>query len=626
MNEWLIATGGGRIAAILAVAVIILNARLLGAVFGKITGLRIRHPVLSSVVSFMIGVDILLGLTRLAGPCGLFSSPLIKYAMFALAAISLFQFFRSSGFKSPALTRYARRNLVFLIFFAIVGVLTFGNALCLPICWDELCYQLAVPFRWVKDGAICFYPDNPYSVFPGGGTFTFFLNMYLGGFAAPRLFIWVLWMVSLITMYHVLRPGISVFYSTVMTFSFGLSFVMIMCGSAAYGDIIILMHFLCAFAILIDSNYAPSEKGSIALGVICGTASAVKLTGLMVGFSFFIYLAGMALMTKRIKLKSIAIYSGVVFSVVVLFYSRPWVETGNPFYPYCAKYFASSPAAIATSVYHHLEGSEKYAISGISGYFTAPIIASLPENSYDGSLGLQFLPAIILSAISFIYLFKKRKWRSFSTTLFFLLIFYTFWFFSAQLARYMLVVALMTYISAKPCLATRNTLVRALVLLSIVLTLWSIPKILVDYFASSWKCLAGQEKPVDFVYSRTGEGFLQAMDIARMKTPQDAKFLLLFENRGLYMPRRYEIGTPFFQEKYFTPSEDFEDEDKILEVLRKNEITHILVGLSLRDPDRMKGYLDRSVGFSAALGRLKDNGKLKLLWEDSDYIIFECKY
>ena len=92
------------------------------------------------------------------------------------------------------------------------------------------------------------------------------------------------------------------------------------------------------------------------------------------------------------------------------------------------------------------------------------------------------------------------------------------------------------------------------------------------------------------------------------------------------MPRKYEIGTPFFQGKYFTPPEKFENEDTILKVLERNNITHVLVGLSPKDPDRMKEYLERSVGFSAALGRLKDNGKLKLLWEDFGYAIFECKY
>ena len=626
MNEWLIATGGGHIAAIIAVAAVFLDARLLGAIFVKATGLKIRHPVLFPVVSLIIGMDILIGLAFFAGLFGLFSSPLVKYAMFAISAISLADIARSLGATRSSVGKHMRRNYIFLLLFLATAIFTFGNSLCLPICWDELCYQLAVPLRWLNDGAIQFYPDNPYSAFPGTGNFLFMLNIYLGGILAARLFLWALWMLSLISLYHILKQGNSAFNASAMTFSFGLSCIMLMCGSSAYVEIIILIHFICAFAILKNSNNAPSGKDAYALGIICGIASSVKLTGLIVGLSFSIYFIGMALMTRRITFKPLAAYYAIFVLVLVMFYSRPWLETGNPFYPYCARYFTSSPAAIETSVYHHLAGSVKYGIQGISGFFAAPILISLPINTYDGNMGLQFIVAILLAAFSLLHALRKRDWKKFLPVFFFLAIFYVFWFFTAQQARFFVLAGLMFYIAIKTSLTGRKTYLKIIVCASFILMLWSFPSILVEYFASSWKCLSGQMRPADFVYSGTGEGFLQAMDMIRMKTPQNAKFLLLFENRGLYMPRKYEIGTPFLQEKYFTPPEKFENEDKILEILGNNNITHILVGLSLRDPDRMKEYLKRSVGFSAAIGRLAEQGKIKPIWDDSGYAIFECEY
>ena len=117
MNEWLIATGGGHIAAIIAVAAVFLDARLLGAIFVKATGLKIRHPVLFPVVSLIIGMDILIGLAFFAGLFGLFSSPLVKYAMFAISAISLADIARSLGATRSSVGKHMRRNYIFLLLF-----------------------------------------------------------------------------------------------------------------------------------------------------------------------------------------------------------------------------------------------------------------------------------------------------------------------------------------------------------------------------------------------------------------------------------------------------------------------------------------------------------------------------
>ena len=48
-------------------------------------------------------------------------------------------------------------------------------------------------------------------------------------------------------------------------------------------------------------------------------------------------------------------------------------------------------------------------------------------------------------------------------------------------------------------------------------------------------------------------------------TKEDARLLLLFEHRSLYIPRQCLIGTPFFQAQGLPPPEQFSDADCVLQ-------------------------------------------------------------
>ena len=47
--------------------------------------------------------------------------------------------------------------------------------------------------------------------------------------------------------------------------------------------------------------------------------------------------------------------------------------------------------------------------------------------------------------------------------------------------------------------------------------------------------------------------YFEAMKALAAKTPADSKVMLIYERRGLYCPRRFVIGTPYFQPEYNTP-------------------------------------------------------------------------
>ncbi|MCX6983705.1 MAG: hypothetical protein NT118_02990, partial [Lentisphaerae bacterium] len=61
---------------------------------------------------------------------------------------------------------------------------------------------------------------------------------------------------------------------------------------------------------------------------------------------------------------------------------------------------------------------------------------------------------------------------------------------------------------------------------------------------------------------------------------------------------------------------------QIMDVLRKNNITHVLIGLSENDPDRLPDYLDRTANFAKLLGSLVETRHLKKIWEAEGFGLY----
>ena len=117
-------------------------------------------------------------------------------------------------------------------------------------------------------------------------------------------------------------------------------------------------------------------------------------------------------------------------------------------------------------------------------------------------------------------------------------------------------------------------------------------------------------------------GYIESMVAIADKTPQDSKIMLLYERRGLYCPRPYVIGTPYWQAKYNTPlaptSETFYDS------LIKDNIQYILLGGSVRNPDELGGeYLRKKEKLMKQIKYLVRSKKLKIILGCGDY--FLCK-
>ena len=104
---------------------------------------------------------------------------------------------------------------------------------------------------------------------------------------------------------------------------------------------------------------------------------------------------------------------------------------------------------------------------------------------------------------------------------------------------------------------------------------------------------------------------LPAVDILRGRLSDGGKCLLVLEERTLYFPRRCEIGTPFFQDRYF-PGGKIPDADGLLKLLDDGGFTCLYI----RPPDRNPDYLPQAAelwmdDMAASLDDLMKRGSLR---------------
>jgi hypothetical protein len=547
-----------------------------------------------------------------------------------------------------------------------------GRALCLPAGWDELTYQLAVPARWIQTGYFAVFQDIPYSAFPSAASVNFYILMMMGGILTPRLFVLSLWIITLIILYLLIKPGFSKWVSSIIVFSFGSAFAVIMAAVSAYSELFILVQL--AGILLLLRSLSSSKSAFYILGLagfLAGIAASVKLTGLIIGAAFFIYILIIKFKNKEspgihsisitkngilktvrstlsairrffitkstpgsragvyypgeIRISGILLYLLTFASTAIIFYARPYLMTGNPFYPYFSWIFSHDIPSIEMSRYHHLIGSIKYGIHGFSAFFSAPFLLAISPLAFDGGFGWQSFIIFISCIFSAVIAVRSGNIRLLSyISLSF--IFYSFWFFTAQQSRFLLPAVFVLFIVSKYSIQLLSAnFVKLLVLLLLIISPLSIPDNFRKSCFLSWDTVIGRIKPADNLYSSTGPGYLKSVDIVNTRLPKNAKLMLIFENRGLYFNKNYVIGTPFFQAEFFTPPEKTTAPAQILDILKKNKITHVLIGLSQIDPDRLPKYLDRTASFTKMLGVLIEDKHLKKIWEDEGFGIYEVR-
>ena len=507
----------------------------------------------------------------------------------------------------------AKKRMPFALLFVLVPLIALSvAAFQYPASWDECVYQLAVPRRWIADGRVLLYRDLPYSGFPMLPQFLYVPLMKFGGLAAVKILIY---------------SGSTCFFTSLTLLACGgvrrnLTAACVFAGSFLIAPLTVhilisgyaeplIGSLLAAGLLLADAvlkapgNRTDSPGFAVACGILAGAMAAIKLTGVFAGGAFLLYILLKKRRGHNVRLVLLFAAAGALFAA--LFYQRPWLATGNPCYPYLGRLFGVPEAM--TSEFHHQLGQAKF-----SRFSIITLILLLPglafpalSRMFDGVYGLQMLLWSFL-CLAALWCRPKRVSAAFLPLAGLVLA----WLLSSPQARFLIpALAFLAVIVRDAFPLVRGRIGRIVLLAAAAFSLISFPRaVYASYGANVRATCAGSDGRRDVLYGRTGDSMLPAVDILRERLADGKKCLLILEERTLYFPRGCEIGTPFFQDKYF-PDGRIPDADGLLKLLDDGGFTCLYA----RPPERNPDYLPQAASLwgnslQASLDALVKRGSL----------------
>lgn len=510
-----------------------------------------------------------------------------------------------------------RRRKWSVLILAAAGIFTLGSALLLPYAWDELVYQVALPVRYLAEGSTAFRADNSYSGFPSYPHFLMLAGIRMGGICFPRLLVWGSYLLLFGWFYWSVRR-FGRWNAVVVTAVLALSPVMLAMNRETYQEPFIALNLFAGISLMFQLRKR-AIAGGIFGGFCAGMACAVKMTAGGIA-------AGMLILSVWLLKKRAGVWWFIAVAALAAlpFYWRAFVATGNPFYPFGAGWFAPESAAALVETYHTRLGTHLYG-SGMLGVLTGWVTAGFAENLYDGIiLGLQYLTMLGVIIIALV----SRRWKLHWSVAGLVIAAYLFWGLSSQQVRFLMPWYFLIGYLAVSALRSFPLRWRQISWGTLLVTAYFslfVPG-LVHYWRS-WRVVEpSMDKRVEFLkYATQDPEFIEMLDFVGANTPADSRIMLLFERRGLYVPRRYVIGTPVFQERFFTPPPS--NAAELLDELHQADVNYLLVGASSRDPDPMPYYEELNAVFALQLVELLRAGELELqeVPEGGDYTLLKVK-
>ena len=494
-----------------------------------------------------------------------------------------------------------RRKPILLTVGLILLLCFAGSALLLPAAWDEQVYQIELLCRYMSNASAGVLKDNPYSAWPGFLQSFLLPGFYSGGLLFPRLFNSLLTVILVLSLYGEMR-----IYGrkTAWTVSAAvlLSPLVLVLNRSVYAENTVGLFALAGFLVLKHYRKIPGKACFLA-GLFAGALPAVKLTA--AGVALVLFLGGICCTKMR---KSIWLFILGAFLAALPFYLRIWSETGNPVYPFGAALFGTS---VEVEQHHQLLGSFRYGLGPLYGTVFGWIAAAFAGKLYDGIvLGFQQWGLVGVLAAAFYFNRGRKRWNVLKYPLAALLILYVFWSLTAQQTRFLFPSFLLLALSAAFALGTLKGKVRTVFLIILLAGTLCTPQMLphIRHYYVAWRIVGFPwREPLKFLaISQNDPEFIYLLEAAG-KTPRSSRFLLLFEKRGLYLPRKHEIADPGFQEKYFkTLPENVDDFIRALD-----GADYLLLGSGEKDVDLQEKQFhirERLVTLAAAALR---EGKLE---------------
>ncbi len=554
------------------------------------------------VVRQALGMGVWIVIAFVLAASGLVSTGIV----YALAGLLLLVFAAAvvSGAIAPEMTGW--RDVGFVGWGAAIAAIAPGlllSALFLQtlwpaVGWDANVYHLTVPRLWAEHGGFRSIPFNVYSNWPLNTELLFLVAILLRDYLLAKLVHFWFGVLTLTAVFWIVRRYVGPLYGF-------LAAALVLCNQVvlaefriAYVDLAFAFFFFVAFlllqAALEKDRLQPRELA--AAGLVAGLAAGVKLTGVVAVLCLAVLLSlewHRRKPTTGTLLKALTILLLPSLVVLSAWFAKSWIFTGNPVYPFLYGAFGGPSWSLELGEMLR-EWQRGIGMGrGLVDYLLLPFrVILMGGRSYDrfeGQIHPLWLAWIPLS------LWMARRSDLTRRCLWISGLYFAFWSLTSQQMRFL--IAILPFLATAAALSVAELLSRLERKASRVLgeSLVAIAVVLIvaqsggRFMLGGWK-LAGEyleegrtvlEAAVHPVYRFIDEGL-----------PAEARLLMVNTNHGFFCHREYLADSFFEASQTRELVKDCKTKPEVVELLRSQGLTHVLIDARNRGIPYSKVFLD----------------------------------
>ena len=524
------------------------------------------------VFSFALGIGFISFLVFFLGLCHILFLKWVLLILILAALISsksVYLFIKTNQFSSYDFKyMYSSKLRMFLVVLVSLSLLMTLIGTVAPAKGnDALVYHLSDAKYFAQHHLVTFIPYTSSSVYPYFMEMLFTLAMLFDNPLLAKLFHFSMAFFGGLAVYSLGWRYINKEVAIIATAIFYLTPGVFTQATYAYIDIGWAFYTFMGFYAIMLWDFSSERRWLVLAGVMCGIAADTKYIGLITPVTVGLVLVIKGFLQKE-KYKDLArnfaLFSIIVVIIIFPYYIRSFLYTGNPFYPFYAKYIAES------GWYGH-DGFDFGMKKTFLNFIVSPwYVTFYPGKIFGGSesqlspLYLAFLPALI---------FLRKKGKPILLISIFVGIFYFFWFFKFPAVRYILpIIPFLALLCGYVVWAMDN---RSRYFGYLIKTVFSVFLVL-----NFGLCIYyNREELVFFSNGANVEDYLSKQDRSskvfqyiNKHTPPTSKILIIGELRTLYLDREN------IREIYYRIYDKYHLKDiiEIIDDLKSKGITHIL--------------------------------------------------
>lgn len=271
------------------------------------------------------------------------------------------------------------------------------NSLVLPLAWDRIAYHLAVPRIYIGEERIVEIPFIVHSNWPFNMEMLYALALLVGSERLPQLLAFSFSVLTgcglaLVAGRHFdRRVGL-----LAMALFISMPVVRRESGTAMI-DVPLGLYALLAVAAMARWRFSGGRSWMILSALFAGFAAGVKLTGASTGLLLGAFLLLIAVSgwqkAQRLSLTPLVLFGATSLAMVLPWYLKSLVMTGNPIWPFLDNVFASRNwDAVGTELHN----------TWLRSYGTGTGLQSLLAMPWNLFMSERFGPALGLSGIALI--------------------------------------------------------------------------------------------------------------------------------------------------------------------------------------------------------------------------------